>query len=171
MLESATVYYKWIHDDKDVINGIPGFVFCSLEDALAYADEFDDWSTGPTDKHLYQFSGVAPTTFPIMLGSILGYCGTNSVKPLPNDKIDDALHYFSRFREDAFINGPGNGRTMSDDDINLFMALAGAVGCLKPKLKRRYDYVYDVEAFYGRPVTMKLIDSRTTILVDDCQHD
>ena len=150
--ESTVRYWKWIHSNKPSIHGVPGFVFVSATDAKKYTKDFDDWSTGPHPKQLYTFTGVEPTTFPILFGSALAYNPGRVMPPtLDVAGVQSALNYFSKLPDDFFIN-----RKIRPDEIEMFMALARTVGCLKPELKKKYGYVYDVEAYYALPATMTI---------------
>jgi hypothetical protein len=164
LTEASNRYFKWMHQKDASIHRIPGFAFTNRNDALKYADEFDGWCVGDYSKQLYTFTGVAPTDFPILFGSVLSY-SPKRVMPdkLSHTELQSALKYFAALPEDFFINGRGHGepkaRGATADEIKLFMAIANTVGCLKPKPATNYGCVYDVEVFYGWPAIMTSMPS------------
>ena len=157
--ESTIRYWKWIKSDQPSIKGIPGFCFLTHSDAIKYSNEFDGWTSGPHVKQLYSFVGKEPAPFPIMFGGILSH-SEHRTNPtiLSNDEVKKAMDYFGSLPEDFFINGH-NGKAPSIDEVKLFFSLAHTVGCLKPKLKQTYKYVYDVEVYYGLPAMMLVSDA------------
>lgn len=149
--ESMTTYYKWMYEAAPEVTRVPGFVFMSVEDAMAYSKDFDDWTYGDkSQKHLFSFKGVSPTQFPIMFGSCLGL--RDDRRPpakLSNQDVNKYMQFFAKQPEDFFMLAAA-----TQEHENMFLALAATVGCLKPKLKSKSNYVYDIEAFYGQSVTM-----------------
>ena len=156
-------YYKFIYSDDETIRNIPGFVFISVRDALAYFDEFKGWvGRDNSSPSLYQFDGVDPTPFPIMFSSYLVNHPDKKKNLRPRRITDEEatkiLQYFERQVDDFFFLA-----VSTNEDEQLFFDLANHVKALKPH-DINYGEIVDVEAFYYDTVTMRRIADEPEIL-------
>lgn len=151
-------YYKYIYSDDEIIRDIPGFVFISVRDALAYLEAFKSWTgkARPIPASLYQFDGVDPTPFPVMFSSSL----TMRFRPrrITDEEATKILEHFKRQDDDFFWKAAS-----TNEDVQMFMDLANHVKALKPQ-DINYGGITDVEAFYYDTVTMRRIADEPEVL-------
>lgn len=151
-------YFKWMFDDTKVARRVPGFVFTSVDDAIDYSKDFEEWCCGDKPKNLYTFSGVEPLQIKQFLTSYFGYRAPAfpGIRTLSDKELTELIDYFSHKPPTYFSTRQGH------DDIPKMLSIGTTVGCIRAR-NGVGNYVSCVEALYLWPVTMELIEPREVI--------
>ena len=154
-------YFKWLYDNRPKLKQIPGFVFMSIDDAIHFSKQFEEWISGDRTKNLYQFDGVEPTLINQTLNSSFGIRHSEQqlernkrLRKLSNIELEQTLAYFESVDDDHFHK--------HDSDVELMLSVALTVGCIAyggPKNK----FVSTHEALYMWPTDMKIISDTELI--------
>lgn len=155
-------YYKWLYDDRDQIQTIPGFTFCDAEDAQLHRVPYMGWvASGTRPLSLYTFVGMEPAPFPILLSGFLAFNKhREKATPLTTSQLQEAQKIFDNLPL-AYFFDYGN---INEDIVKLFFDFSATFGCIKTNVPNPEQHGHSgIEAYYAWPVILKRIGRTSTL--------